>query len=185
MSASDVPRGVTGREAIRDPLILGTLLLLGASATIAGAWAFELIGGYIPCPLCLQQRIPYYLAIPASALGLGVLAFAKGQRQAAILFGLCSLIFLAGAGLGLYHSGVEWGWWPGPASCGVAGGTGPATVGALLTELETKDVVACDEVQWRFLGLSFANYNGLISLALAAIGGMAARAAYGSSSESQ
>jgi disulfide bond formation protein DsbB len=30
-------------------------------------------------------------------------------------------------------------------------------------------VIRCDEVQWRFLGLSLAGYNVLISLLMAAI----------------
>ena len=72
------------------------------------------------------------------------------------------------AGLGAYHSGVEWGWWQGPQDC-----SGPINdlggAGGLLKKIETIRIVRCDEVQWRFLGLSLAGYNVLISLALAAI----------------
>ena len=38
-----------------------------------------------------------------------------------------------------------------------------------LQRLDTVKVVRCDEVQWRFLGLSLAGYNVLISLLMAAI----------------
>jgi disulfide bond formation protein DsbB len=38
--------------------------------------------------------------------------------------------------------------------------------------------VRCDEVQWRFLGLSLAGYNVLISLALAALALWGALGAY-------
>ena len=70
---------------------------------------------------------------------------------------------LGNAGLGTYHSGVEWGFWQGPTDC-----TGPVvnlgSAGDLLSRLDTVKVVRCDEVQWRFLGLSLAGYNVLISL---------------------
>ena len=34
------------------------LLTLGMGATVGGALAFEHVGGYIPCALCLLQRDP-------------------------------------------------------------------------------------------------------------------------------
>ena len=65
--------------------------------------------------------------------------------------------------LGTYHSGVEWGFWQGPTDCtGPIGNLGSA--GNLLQRLDTVKVIRCDEVQWRFLGLSLAGYNVLISL---------------------
>ena len=76
----------------------------------------------------------------------------------------------ANAGLGTYHAGVEWGFWKGPTECtGPVGNLGSA--GSLLQRLDTVKVVRCDEVQWRFLGLSLAGYNVLISLLMAAIAG--------------
>ena len=39
----------------------------------------------------------------------------------------------------------------------------------VVQQLDQVRVVRCDEVQWRFLGLSLAGYNVLISLAMAAI----------------
>jgi disulfide bond formation protein DsbB len=72
--------------------------------------------------------------------------------------------------LGIYHAGVEWHWWAGPADC-----SGPLTDlrtgGSLLDQLHAVHVVRCDEAAWRFLGLSLAGYNVLISLALAVIAG--------------
>ena len=71
---------------------------------------------------------------------------------------------LGNAGLGTYHAGVEWGFWQGPTDCtGPVGNLGSA--GDLLERLDTVKVIRCDEVQWRFLGLSLAGYNVLISLA--------------------
>jgi len=80
--------------------------------------------------------------------------------------------FLANAGLGIYHAGVEWKFWAGPDTCGAAQGLS-TTSGGLLESLEKIRVVRCDEAAWRFLGLSFAGWNVLISLALA-LGAIAA-----------
>lgn len=138
-----------------------------AAATLAGAWFFQLVLNIVPCPLCLEQRYAYYLAVP---LGLLVaLAAAKGAPRGVVLAGLALLVLvaLASAGLGAYHSGVEWKFWQGPTDC-----TGPMldlSKGGLLANLDKVKVVRCDEVQWRFLGLSLAGYNVLISLLMAAV----------------
>jgi disulfide bond formation protein DsbB len=41
--------------------------------------------------------------------------------------------------------------------------------GSLFDNFDKVKVIRCDEVQWRFLGLSLAGYNVLISLAIAAL----------------
>jgi disulfide bond formation protein DsbB len=138
-----------------------------AALTLAGAWFFQLVLDIVPCPLCLEQRYAYYLAVP---LGLLVaLAAAKRAPRGVVMVGLVllALAALANAGLGAYHAGVEWGLWQGPTDC-----TGPMldlSKGGLLDNLDKVKVVPCDKVQWRFLGLSLAGYNVLISLLMAAI----------------
>ena len=95
-----------------------------------------------------------------------------------LAFGLAAiaLLLLFNAGLGLYHAGVEWHWWAGTADC-----SGPLTDlrsgGGLLDQLHAVHVVRCDEAAWRFLGLSLAGYNVLISLALVFIAGLGLSAA--------
>ena len=141
---------------------------LGALASLAAAHGFEYLGGYRPCPLCLIERLAYYFAVPAGFLAL-ILAHG-GQRDAAgLLLAACALGFLANAGLGAYHSGVEWGWWPGPETCSGADAAGFST-SDLSQSLEQARVIRCDQAPWRFLGLSFAGWSTVISLALAAIG---------------
>jgi disulfide bond formation protein DsbB len=139
-----------------------------AAATLAGAWFFQLVLDIRPCPLCLEQRYAYYLAIP---LGVVVaVAAARGAPRAVLLAGLAllALATLGNAWLGTYHAGVEWGLWQGPTDCtGPVGNLGSA--GNLLERLDTVKVIRCDEVQWRFLGLSLAGYNVLISLLMAAV----------------
>jgi len=161
---------IGGRDA--DPVVLASLaILVIATATIAGAWFFQLVLDIKPCPLCLEQRYAYYIIIPLSAL-IALLAWRGGPR-AVLLLGL-ALLLLAGLGnavFGAYHAGVEWGFWKGPTDC-----TGPLVdfgkAGNLLDQLDKVKVIRCDEVQWRFLGLSLAGYNALISLLMAAIAGL-------------
>jgi disulfide bond formation protein DsbB len=162
-------------QASNPALIAAGIVAVVAFVTIAGAWFFELVLGIQPCELCLEQRYAYYLIIPLAV----VLAWAasRGASRAWLFggLGLIALAAFANAALGAYHSGVEWGWWPGPTAC-----SGPITdfgkPGNLLESLKTLKVVRCDEVQWRFLGLSLAGYNVLISLfmAIVALWGLAA-----------
>ena len=44
------------------------LVAVGGIATILGAWFFQYGLGLKPCPLCYEQRYPYYFAIPLAAL---------------------------------------------------------------------------------------------------------------------
>jgi disulfide bond formation protein DsbB len=154
--------------AANPALTAASAIAVIAAATLAGAWFFQLVLDILPCPLCLEQRYAYYLAVPLALLV--ALAAAKGAPRPVLLAGLLilGLATLANAGLGTYHAGVEWGFWQGPTDC-----TGPVlnlgTAGSLLERLDTVKVVRCDEVQWRFLGLSLAGYNVLISLLMAAI----------------
>ena len=139
-----------------------------AAATLAGAWFFQLVLDIRPCPLCLEQRYAYYLAVPLGVLV--ALAAAKDAPRPLLYAGLAilALAALGNAGLGAYHAGVEWGLWKGPTECtGPVGNLGSA--GNLLQRLDTVKVIRCDDVQWRFLGLSLAGYNVLISLLMAAI----------------
>jgi disulfide bond formation protein DsbB len=135
-----------------------------AVTTIAGAWFFQYVIGLVPCPLCLDQRVPYYAAIPL-ALVLGFFAHEPRRSTLArlILF-VIAAILAYGAALGVYHAGVEWGWWQGPVTCSSAHLPGS---GSILSQMQGTRVVPCDEVQWRFLGLSLAGYNALIAGALA------------------
>jgi disulfide bond formation protein DsbB len=156
-------------HAAANPALTAALLVTAiAAATLAGAWFFQLVLGIVPCPLCLEQRYAYYLAVPLGALL--AIAAAKDAPRGVLLagFALLALAALGNAGLGTYHAGVEWKFWPGPTECtGPIGNLGSA--GNLIARLDTVKVIRCDEVQWRFLGLSLAGYNVLISLLMAAV----------------
>jgi disulfide bond formation protein DsbB len=156
------------------PLTAAAITIAGiGAATILGAWFFQYGLGLKPCPLCLEQRYAYYFAIP-----LAVMAAMGDQVGASRKVLLAAMVTIAlgmlwNAGLGVYHAGVEWKWWQGPQEC-----SGPledfGSAGSLLQQLKSISVVRCDDAAWRFLGLSLAGYNALVSLLLAAVAGWAA-----------
>ena len=151
----------------KDASALSALAIAAlAFATIAGAWGFQW-AGHPPCDLCLEQRYAYYGGVPL-ALMIAAAAAAKAPRAALTAgFALLTAMFLYNAGLAIYHSGVEAKFWVGPTAC-TGGALAPAG-GDLLKQLETVKVVRCDEVGLRVFGLSLANWNILISAALAAL----------------
>jgi len=146
---------------------LGLLALAGA--TILAALAYEHIGGYVPCELCYRQRWAYYIAIPVALAG--VLFAHSRPAVAAGALGVIAVAFLLNTGLGVHHAGVEWGWWAGPEGC--SGGVQLSTdTSALIESLRNGQTVRCDEPAFRVLGLSFAGWNAVISLGLAALAGL-------------
>ncbi len=158
-------RGRGGRPAAAAAAIFALSL-----ATLLGAWSFQYALGYLPCHLCLEERIPYYVIIPLSLI-VAVAARTRAPR-ALIVIGLVVLgvAALCGAALGVYHAGVEWGLWAGPSDC-----TGSLSDlksgGSLYDQLDSIRVVPCDRAAWRFLGISLAGYNALISLLMAGLAG--------------
>ena len=151
--------------ASRRTLALAIFAL--AFAAIAGAWIFEAMG-YLPCDLCLEQRYAYYVGVPLAALTW--LVADRLGRATSLLFLVLALIFAANMALAIYHSGVEMKLWQGPSACTGSAMNGPANAADLLAQLETVKVVRCDAVSLRVFGLSLANWNIFISLALAALG---------------
>lgn len=133
--------------------------------TILGALCFEYIGGYAPCELCLEQRLPYYIGLPV----LAVIIAAWKTMPIMLRIGLTlavALLFLWSTYLGAFHAGVEWGFWPGPTACT---GTGEGISFDDLGDINANRVVQCDAVQLRILGISLAGYNALISLLISAL----------------
>jgi disulfide bond formation protein DsbB len=145
-------------------------------AALCGAWYFQYQLGYVPCPLCYQQRIPYYFAIPLGLL-LGAFALYGGSRQILRLglYLLAAILFVS-VGLGVYHAGVEWSFWQGPTSC-AATPPSSAPVGNILEAIRNVRVVPCNEAAWRLFGISLAGYNALISAAAAIVAFAGARRA--------
>lgn len=149
-----------------------TLILaatLGSAALLAGAFAFQHIGGLAPCPLCLWQRWPH-----AAAVVIGLVAVLTGWRGLAWLGALAAL---ATAGIGIFHVGVEQLWWEGLAACTAGSIEGISAADLLDPSKDIAPIVRCDDIPWQLLGISMAGWNAILSLILAGIWVKAARTA--------
>ena len=149
----------------RSGLII--LAMAGSLAMLAGAFAFQFIGGLAPCHLCLLQRWPH-----AAAVGLGLLALAIPGKLLPLAGAAAALTT---AGMGIYHTGVERLWWAGPTSCSAGSIAGLDVKDLLDPSIVVAPVVRCDEVAWQMFGLSMASWNVVLSLGLALIWLVAAR----------
>ncbi|MFN4309332.1 MAG: disulfide bond formation protein B [Ferrovibrio sp.] len=151
------------------PAYSGLLIAVASAATLGMAFVAQYGFGLAPCELCLWQRWPY-----AAAIVFGLAALLLPRLRMALLV-LASLSILIGGGIGVFHVGVEEKWWQGLTSCG--GGPTPNSIDALRAQLLTAPVARCDEVSFRFLGLSMAGWNVLWSICLVIFGALAAKRA--------
>ena len=139
---------------------LGATALFLAAVSILTALGFQYIGGYQPCMLCLMERYAYYAGIPVLFVAL-ILTSGGYRGVAAALFFLVALAFLANTGLGVYHAGAEWKFWPGPDDVRRRRSRSTTSAGSLLGDIQNIKVMKCDEASLRFLGLSFAGWNAV------------------------
>lgn len=162
----------------KDPVVSAAAVVFAVGlATMGGFFFFEYVLGYPPCPLCLDQRMAFYVSVPLAALlWLGA---THGAARKVLLLGflVIAALMLWNTGLSAYHAGVEWKFWAGPTDC-----SGPlnslGSVGGLMQKLQSIRVVRCDEAAWRLFGISLAGYDVLVSLFLAAVAGLGAKAAW-------
>ncbi len=146
------------------------LIALASIAILGTALASQYFGGLAPCKLCHYQRWPYIFTIVA---GLAAWAMPGGAVARQWLIAACAMAFAIGGAVAVYHAGVEYGWFAGPASCS---GTGPAPATVEeLRRLLARPVVRCDEPAWTLLGVSMAGYNVVASAFLAVASLIAAR----------
>ncbi|MFD1914432.1 disulfide bond formation protein B [Halodurantibacterium flavum] len=144
--------------------MLVAIATLGSAALLGGALLFQYVGGLAPCPMCLWQRWPHLAAIL-----IGLVALALPAR---IWAALGAAAAATTAGLGVYHAGVEQGWWQGPTTC-TAAPIGGLSSQELLDQILNAPLVRCDEIAWQFLGLSMPAWNAILSLGLVMIWGAA------------
>ena len=143
-----------------DPAAQARLLaLLVPAALLGGALGSQYIGGLNPCEMCYWQRWPHVAAILLAAAAFLV------PRRSRLLTGLAALAIAVSGAIGVFHAGVELGWWQGLTRC-TAGGA------LSLDELMKVPLVRCDQVQWSLLGISMAGWNAIISLGCAGLIGL-------------
>jgi len=159
------------------PRAAAAILGLVGLATIAGFFFFEYVLGLAPCPLCLEQRLPFYFSVPLAAmlwLGGGY-----GAARKVLMLGFLAIAaaMLWNTGLAAFHAGVEWKFWPGPTEC-----SGPinslGSAGNLMKSLQSIRVVRCDEAAWRLFGISLPGYNVFVSLFMSAVAAWGAKASF-------
>jgi disulfide bond formation protein DsbB len=132
---------------------------LGALALILGALGFQYIGHVAPCEMCHWQRWPHIAAAIIGILGIG---FARDKARA-IAWAVIGLVLISGL-IGLYQSGMQWGFLPGPSACS---GHRFVLGSNMVPEVQ------CDVVTWSLFGLSLATYNAIFSFAMVGLGSFA------------
>lgn len=142
------------------PAALARLLALGVpAALLAGAYLSQYVGGLYPCEMCYWQRWPHFVAVAVAALAF---LFVADSRNARWLTALAAVAIAASGAIGVFHAGVEYGWWQGLTRCSSGGAM-------TLDELLNVPLVRCDQVQFSFLSVSMAGWNAIISLGSAAL----------------
>lgn len=134
------------------------LATAGSAALLLAAWGFQYVGGLAPCKMCIWQRYPHGVAV---VVGLVALAL-PAQRLLPILGAVAASVT---AGIGLYHAGVEQGWWQGPSSCTSSDISGLSPQ-QLMDQIMAAPLVRCDDIPWELFGISMAGWNALLSAGL-------------------
>ena len=150
-----------------DPFVSRAGLLIAWTSTLALLSVFVAQYGFDlqPCVLCIWQRWPHGVAV---ALGLAVWAFRDWPAVSLSLLGLAITAELITGGIGVFHVGVEQGWWQGTAGCGST--SGADSLAALKAQIMNQPIVRCDEVAFAFLGVSMAGWNVVLAAVLAGLG---------------
>lgn len=144
------------------------LALLLPSGLLGGALFSQYVGGLYPCEMCYWQRWPHAAAI---LLAIGAFLSASNASRTRVLVLLAALAVAVSGAIGVFHAGVEVGWWEGITLCTATGATS-------LQDIMNVPLVRCDQVQWDFLGISMAGWNAIVSLlGAAAIAALARRSA--------
>jgi disulfide bond formation protein DsbB len=155
----------SGIAANMSPASLARLVaLLLPLALLGGALGSQYLGGLHPCEMCYWQRWPHGAAIVLAALAFTGPAQSQRSRTLTLLAALA--IAISGA-IGVYHAGVEAKIFEGFTTC-TANATG-ATTSDLLKQITHAPLIRCDQVQFRFLGISMAGWNAILSLGGAAL----------------
>ena len=142
------------------------LLLNGILAfsilSLSIAYFIQYVLGHKPCNLCIIERIPYIAAIILISL-IFIL-----NRYQKIISSLILIFFIFGAVVSFYHFGIEQGFFSESLVCDL-GNSQPLNKEELLKQLKKTEIVSCKDVTFRFLGLSLATINTIISIILSGI----------------
>jgi Disulfide bond formation protein DsbB len=137
------------------------LALLAPLILYGGALVSQYGFGLHPCEMCYWQRWPHQAAMVLAALAL-LLRRNEGAMRALTLF--AALAIAVSGAIGIFHAGVEYGFWEGLTTCST-GQSGPITLDTIMAA----PIIRCDVPQWTLFGVSLAGFNAVFSLAAAAL----------------
>ena len=146
---------------LNNKLLLNGILAFSI-LTLSIAYFIQYVLGHKPCNLCIIERIPYIAAIILISL-IFIL-----NRYQKIISSLILIFFIFGAVVSFYHFGIEQGFFSESLVCDL-GNSQPLNKEDLLNQLKKTEIVSCKDVTFRFLGLSLATINTVISLILSGI----------------
>lgn len=151
------------------PIFITASSLLSLLMALIAQYGFELE----PCKLCIWQRWPYAINI---ALGIAMFILAAHSNNNNIILKtlllLTILVFLSGSAIGVYHAGIEYGWWQEITSCvddidnNIVNNS---DLSSLKAEIFKQPIAACDQPEFVLFGISMAGYNAIWSLLLALV----------------
>lgn len=136
------------------------IALLAPAALLGGALLSEYVGVLAPCEMCYWQRWPH-----AAAIGFALLALLFRGGAARFFLVLAALAIAVSGGIGIFHAGVEYGWWEGLTACSTSSMGGSTQ--DILANIMATPLVRCDVPQWTLFGVSLAGYNAILSLGAA------------------
>ena len=146
---------------LNNKLLLNGILAFSI-LTLSIAYFIQYVLGHKPCNLCVIERIPYIAAIILISL-IFIL-----NRYQKIISSLILIFFIFGSVVSFYHFGIEQGFFSESLVCDL-GNSQPINKEELLNQLKKAEIVSCKDVTFRFLGLSLATINTIISIILSGI----------------
>ena len=142
------------------------LLLNGILAfsilSLSIAYFIQYVLGHKPCNLCIIERIPYIAAIILISLIFIINKYEK------IISSIILIFFIFGTVVSFYHFGIEQGFFNESLICELSNNSS-LNKEELLDQLKKAEIISCKDVTFRFLGLSLATINTIISLILSGI----------------
>lgn len=143
-----------------SPAAMARLIaLLLPVALLGGALGSQYLGGLHPCEMCYWQRWPHAAAI---VLALGAFTAPATSGRARTLTMLAAIAIAISGAIGVYHAGVEAKVFQGFTQCTAL--PKAASTADLLKQITHAPLIRCDQVQFRFLGISLAGWNAILSL---------------------
>lgn len=133
LMATPKPDLLARRLALAVPLLL-----------LAGAYIAQYGFGLFPCEMCWWQRYAHFVAVVLALVG-----FVAPQGR--VWIALAALAIAVSGAIGVFHAGVEYGWWESPLGC-------------TASDPFSLEFVRCDEPAWTLAGISLAGFNAMLSI---------------------